>query len=168
MSTTETDETLTIREGDVYRFSYHPEVLAKFRGDPYWCFDGQVVARKGRLLDTYWMGASWSESGDNRVVNPLEGTLTFVCNLGDVQRIEEWEQRYYADEDVLNLSYQHGCYKRFAVRNGTQRSAAKMQAWLRALATQHRREIEFRVRQLEQIAVQLSKVEAGDTSISIG
>src|SRR5690554_3386380 len=102
MSVPATD-TLVLREGDVYRFSYHQD---RARGDLSWCFDGQVVVRDGRLVDTYWGGTA-VDYGDGRVVQPSEGTLTFVCNLADVEDIHESERRYYADEDVIDLSWQH-------------------------------------------------------------
>ena len=147
----------------MYRFVYSPEVVERTRRDLYWCFDGQVVVRNGKLVDTYW-----GECGEARVVKPSEGTLTFVCNLNDTREIKEWERRYYRDEDVFNLSRQHGCYKYFAVLKETQRSAEKMLAWLDEESAAAKQEIRSRIATLERLATQRARVEAGDTSISIG
>lgn len=168
MTSTDTD-TLIFREGDVYRFSYSQEARDRAHGDLHWCFDGQVVVRNGLLVDTYWAGTeATARTSDARVVKPSEGTLTFVCNLSDVQDIRESECRYYADEDVINLSWQHGCYRRYVIRKGTQRSAAKMLAWLDEQIANHKRCIASDIREVERLVEQRVKVEAGDTTIPIG
>lgn len=165
-NTESTTDVLTLREGDVYRFSYSDEARAKWRTDPYWCFDGQVVVRDGQLVDTYWGGLKGY--GDSRVVKPTDGTLTFVCNLGDVREIQEYERHNYAEADVFNLSSQHWCHKQWFVRKDAGRSAEAMVAWLREESRKTRSDIDLAMRRLERLAEQRIIIERGDTSISIG
>jgi len=120
-----------IKELDYFTFKYNQDYLAKHQiiVDPYHCFDGKLIARKTTsgeifLEDTYW------EYGDNETFTIEEalksGELTFVCNLNDVKEISKYDIVYYADKDVIDLSHQHGCYTKYAIRNNTTRSKEKM------------------------------------------
>lgn len=159
---------IEFREGDVYRFSYSEAARERWRTDPYWCFDGQVVVRNGQLCDTYW---SFGACGDARVVRPEDGTLTFVCNLNDVREVKEYECKHYAESDCFNLSSQHGCYKRFAVRKDAPRSPERMLEEIRKKEQAIRDEMERVVRggghDLMRLGEMRAKLECGDTSIHI-
>lgn len=121
---------LVMKDGDVYEFQYSAAYREKQSGpglDLSWCFDGQLVYRNGKLCDTYW---SFGDGVDGRVFTVDQaigsGTLRFICNLNDVRIVPEYEQQYYDDNDCFNLSYQHGCYKKFAIRKDAAKSAVKM------------------------------------------
>jgi hypothetical protein len=118
--------TVELKEGDVYRFSYSQAERDKaaqgWAGSLHHCFDGQVVARDGKLCDTFW----GFDASEPRIVRPDQGELTFVCNLNDVRDIREYEQRWYDAVDVFNITRHHGHYKRFVVRKDATISAARM------------------------------------------
>jgi len=123
------NDKIDIKEGDVFKFRFNQEYLDKFPlSDPYHCFDGQLVVvtkSDGNLIleDTYWNGNRKKFKLDQLELN---GTLTFVCNLNDVDECSESDVRYYNDNDIIDLSYQHGCYKRFVKRRGSKRSKEVM------------------------------------------
>jgi hypothetical protein len=155
---------LELKEGDVYRFHYSEAASQRWRTDPLWCFDGQVVVRKGRLCDTYW----GFDASEPRIVTPSEGEMVFVCNLGDVRYVKHYETRQYDGGDVFNLSHQHGCYKLFAVRKDAQPSANRMLMEIRIKEDAVRQEMESTVRHAAFTLVQLgemrARIEAGDLS----
>jgi hypothetical protein len=160
----------TPSEGDVYRFVYNQEAWDRARaglghGDLRWCFDGQLVWRDGRLHDTYWgfrmhdgRKLSWGEA-------ERDGTLTFVCNLNEVEKIREEEFELYADGDAFDLTHQHGCYKYFVKRVGAPKDKGRMTAAVNRLVTEAHSQIEKAVRNLEWAVRRreqlLPKIEAG-------
>ena len=154
---------VNLRVNDVYSFRYD-EVEVKKMFAPYHCFDGMLVVkeRKGKLMleDTYW------GYGDNRTFTPEEalqkGTLTFKYNLDEVEEIKKYELCYYADEDLFNLSHQHGCYSKYAKRKGAQRNKEKMLAVLTQRIADEKSKIKWSQRNLVSLNEKLQKIEAGD------
>lgn len=154
---------VNLRVNDVYSFRYN-EVEGKKRFEPYHCFDGQLIVkeRNGKLIleDTYW------GYGDNRTFTLekalQEGTLTFKCNLDEVEEIKKHELIYYADEDLFNLSHQHNCYPKYAKRKGAQRNKEKMLAVLTQQIADEKTKIEWAQRSLVSLNEKLQKLEAGD------
>ena len=154
---------VNLRVNDVYSFRYNAAEIKK-RLESYHCFDGQLIAKKrnGKLIleDTYWA------HGGNRTFTLAgalrEGTLTFKCNLDDVEEIKKHELSYYADEDVFNLSHQHNCYSKYAKRKGAQRNKEKMLAVLTQQIVDEKSKIEHAQRSLVSLNEKLQKLESGD------
>ena len=152
-----------LRVNDVYSFRYN-EAEVKKRFEPYHCFDGQLIVkeRNSKLIleDTYW------GYGDNRTFTLeealQEGTLTYKCNLDEVEEIKKHELSYYADEDLFNLSHQHGCYSKYAKRKGAQRNKEKMLAILTQQIADEKSKIEWAQRSLVSLNEKLQKLEEGD------
>jgi hypothetical protein len=170
------NQALAIREGDVFRFQWSEAEYAKVRpgGDLNWCFDGQLVMRNGKLWDTYWGfdGFSCDSKWFTKADAEARGTLTFVCNLNDVEIVRDRSRlRYFDDADCFNLCYQHGCYKQYAVRKGAQRSQTKMLSEVEEKVRNVRGEIESAVRSgmsdLERLAEYRAKVTAGDLDVHV-
>lgn len=161
---------IELKENDVYLFRYKPEVAEK-KFPPYHCFDGKLVVRKLSdgdflLCDTYWGSASDSRSF--RLEKALEqGELTFYCNLDDLQNISEHEQIYYADEDIFNLSRQHGCYKHYAIKTGTKRSKEKMIAVIMEKISGKEQDIEYANSSIGRLYENLADIESGKLDIYI-
>lgn len=158
---------MELKLNDVYRFRYHEEVESKKAFDPYWCFDGQLIVKENKnglyLEDTYFSG---SENRRFTLEEALErGTLTFVCNLDDVEECQEYETQYYADEDIFNLSYQKRCYKKYCIRKGAKRSAEKMKAVLAEKIENEERQIKWATSDLERYREKLQEVENGNLEI---
>jgi hypothetical protein len=155
---------------DVFNFRYFD------RGASNHCFDGQLIVKKGEnggfiLMDTYWSSKhdGFERWGDySRCFSPEDalkrGELTFVCNLDEVEEIREGDCAYYADEDVFNLSYQHGCYKYFVKRKGAERSQAKMIETAKDKIKEAEYTLASTLRTLERLRETLAKIEAGDTT----
>ena len=163
-----------MKKNDVYRFQYNQGEIGKMGGS--WfadhCFDGQFVVKEedGKLyfVDTYW---SFGNNGDSKRIEVSDakkkGKLMFVCNLNDVEEIDESRMVYFADKDLFNLSYQHGCYKFFAVRKGAERNSEKMLSELNNRIQKEKKEIEYGIRRIEQLTEQKTKLEGGNLDIFI-
>lgn len=155
-----TEGTEEIKVGDVFNFQYL-DMKGQSYTDRYWCFDGRLVADMSNgsiiLVDTYY------GSGGNRTFTPddarAQGTLTFVCNVNEVQEMQSYEARYYDEADVFNLSYQHGCYERFVRRKDAKRSRVAMMKYLRGEMKEAKEAVDSAVRKVEFVARNLQVVE---------
>jgi hypothetical protein len=160
-----TTESVELREGDVYRFRYSEAERTRWRTDPYWCFDGQLVVQNGVLVDTYWGFDGFS---DRRVVKPHEGELIFVCNLNDVRDIKEYEVRHFDESDIFNLTHHAGHRKRFVVKKDAAVSSERMLDEVRKKERAVREEMELACRSAASDLVRLgelrARIEAGDLS----
>ncbi len=147
---------------DLYRFQYH---YKEGERDRYWCFDGKLVVKARSdgtlyLHDTYWGGSG------GRTFTPEEaaeqGTLTFVCNLDEVEKIEGYQVPLYAEGDVFNLSHQHNCYPSFAKRKGALRSRDATLAHLRRKLEEAHDKLRSAAHNVEWQAKELARAEAMD------
>lgn len=153
---------------DVYRFRYNAEEHEKAWSDLNWCFDGQLIVKensKGLYLeDTYW-------TSDNRCFTLEEalnkGTLEFVCNLDDVEECSENPYNYYEDEDIFDLSYQNGCYRRIRVKKGAKRSKDKMREVLECKIAESKSKIESAQYEIEINKKKLQELENGNLDIYV-
>lgn len=163
-----TDTLIQPREGDVFAFTYNQAEWDRARGDLYWAFDGQLVYRGDRLVDTYWgLTGSYSEGRAFTVAEAqARGTLRFVCNLADVEKIQPHEYELYADGDAFNLSHQHGCYKHYVRRKGAKKDRERMTALVHRRVREALDDVERAARNLEWRVVEreraLAKIEAGE------
>lgn len=159
---------MEIKENDVFNFTYNENYM---KNNPYyyWCFDGQLIVKKdsnGKLYlkDTY----SDSECKIFTLEKALkEGSLTFICNLNDVEPIDQYYVNYYSDEDVFNLSYQSGCHKAYYLRKGANRSIAKMKSVIENNISEAQDQIETEKQYIEHCKEKLEKVKNGDTNVFI-
>lgn len=151
LATAAENETIPARDGDVYRFAYNQSEYEKARGDLNWCFDGQLVCRNGQLHDTYWGLERHGDTGRSFSVAEAQaqGLLRFVCNLNDVEKIQEYEYPLYADGDAFNLSHQHSCYKYYVKRRGAKKDQQLMLDALNRKVQNARDDIDRAVRNLE-------------------
>ncbi len=164
--------TIDLKVNDVFRFRFSAEEIKK-RPYPWHCFDGQLVVRARKdgslyLVDTYWAFGSYGDS-KSFSLEAIEniGTIEYVCNLDDVEKMNEWENMYYSDEDIFNLSYQAGCYKYWVKKKGAVRSLDKMLKSVTEKIEQAERDIksaEWRKSCLEESK---AKIESGDSSVYI-
>lgn len=115
-----------INELDYFIFRYNEKEIEK-RFEPYHCFDGKMTVRKvgdeWYLVDGYW-------SGDNvrkTIKQALdEGSLKFICNLNDVEKIDKYKLDYYIDEDIVNLTSQKGYNGHYSIFKDAERNKEKM------------------------------------------
>lgn len=158
-----------MKDNDVYNFSYNDVERQKaargWGGALDHCFDGQLIVKNGTLFDTYW---GFDPRGDcGRRFTEAEalgkGTLTFVCNLDDVEKISEHLYPQYEHGDAFNLSHQHGCYKYFVVKKSVKKSVKKQLAILDERIRKAKSEADFAMRaafgcieRCHELAVQLA------------
>lgn len=158
---------MELKLNDVYRFRYNDPSK---NYNSYHCFDGQLIVKQKAssnlyLEDTYWC------SGGNRTFTLeqalREGKLNFVCNLNEVEKINESELKYYADEDIFDLSYQHSCYKKYVKRKDAVRCPEKMERVLIRKIEELEHNIEWENARLIEAKEKLEKLRNGDINIYI-
>ncbi len=160
---------MEIKLNDVYRFSYSQKYYDEL-SYPYWCFDGQLIVKQNHkgelyLVDTY-LGFNDSSNKSFTLEQALErGTLTFICNLDEVEKCNEYDTRYYADEDIFNLSYQRNCYKNYYKRKDAKKSIDKMKESINDIIIKTECEISCKIDYLAHLKGKLVKIESGDDSI---
>lgn len=156
----------TLREGDVYRWSYREPGDDRTYGR-YHCCSRIAIVRNGRLRDTFWMIGTSFPSSDGRSFGTddlpkLE--LTRLGNLAEYEKAPEYNGDYFDDADIMNLNHSNSSTGNFYLRKGAKRSAAKMlesahyhmgraEATLRSAAS--------RIEQLREV---IAKIEAGNTT----
>jgi len=155
-----------MKENDVFKFRYNDAYSnGRSNTDLYWCFDGQLIVKKlsdGSLYlqDTYWHGS------DNRTFTLEEankrGTLTFVCNLDEVEKINEDDMHLYEESEVFNISTQHGCHKRFVKKVGANKSHNKMLARAQHLLREAENDIDSAGRRMNRIQEVIQRLNSGE------
>jgi hypothetical protein len=156
-----------MRELDVYHFTYNAEQQAKIF-ESHHCFDGQLIVRGEKLVDTYWGLDPRGYDGRSFTLAEAQqkGILTFICNLNDVEKIAEWLYPQYADGDAFNLSHQHGCYKYYVAKKGAKKSVEKRLAIIEERIKKAKSDAEYAVRRafeaIEQGHEQSARLAAGE------
>jgi hypothetical protein len=159
------------RVGDVFRFRYNREQSEKLGFSATHCFEGTLHARQNGdrliLVDTYW-----GISGDGRMFTLEEaerkGTLTFYCNLNDVERIDRHDQVYYADDDLFTVSEQHACVPRcvhWFKRKGAVRNAEKMLRVISERIEKNKHDIDSANGNLDRLAQLERQIRQGDLGV---
>lgn len=174
---TATDTMIEVKEGDVFWFSFN-EVYRKKHSYTDHCWDGQLVAKFSEARGMYFIDTYWASKHDGfthyqdvkniSIEDALKnGELSFLCNLNDVEEINERDLMYYSDEDVFNLSYQHRCYKYFVKKKGAARSQDKMIETLKAKIADAEYQIKRGQDNVKWYGDKLTEVEAGNIEIYI-
>ncbi len=128
---------MNIKDSDY--FSYTWKVGKAPKTAPYWCRDGQCVARTDKhgdivLIDTYnyWPFNDKGKEDTNifthdglareysKYVNAESFDLEFICNLNDYEFVHEYSKDDY--EGVVFVGYQ--CTKKWAKPKGSEVSKA--------------------------------------------
>lgn len=167
---------LKTKKGDVFSFRYNEATHAKMEKDwyaGYWrhCFEGTLVARdvdgEIRLVDTYWGifgdGKSFSEK------EALEkGSIEFMFNLEEVEKVDSHDRLYYRDEDLFQISEQHACVPPCAHTfklKGAEKNNEKMIVTVNEQMSEQRRKIEYASDELQRLAVKKHRIEGGDLTV---
>lgn len=114
-----------MKNNDVYKFIKSPI-------KDNWCFDNQLVVKDDYLIDTYWgyMQRDFNESpvfkNDSSCkrwkIDEVDlNDLQFICNLDDVVTIDINDVKYYKNEDIIDLGYQHNSYNVYVLKDGATR-----------------------------------------------
>lgn len=156
-------------KNDVYKFRYSEEYTAsKKPSDLYHCFDGTLVEKehdgKAYYQDTYWSG------NDNRVFGSMQemldkGSVEFLCNLDDMEEIEEHQAKYYSKDDVVYLSIHKGYRSKYLIRKGTERSKEAILCGIREKIMDIESNIEYEKRKLESLRKSIEEIELGERQL---
>jgi hypothetical protein len=77
-----------------------------------------IEKEDGKLVDTYWYTRD--------EVNRDNVELTFLGNLDDYEKANEYEERYYSDEDIMNLNHSNNGRDNFYLKKGAERCVKKI------------------------------------------
>ena len=156
---------IELKENDIYSFRYNEKEM-KERFDPWHCFDGQLVVRGGKLIDTYWgIGSTDGAKAFTLSEALANGSLEFKCNLDEVDFCSEDDKKYYDEGDIINLSTQQGYYKRFARKKGSVRSKEKIFETLSYKIEEYKWDIKSKEYWVGIMEEDLKKVLQGDTNV---
>lgn len=158
-------ETITLREGDVYRWRYRAP------GDDgawgrYHCCSCIGVVRRCRLFDTFWqIGGNFPQDARSFGESELyKLKLTFLGNLSDFNGVNEGEADYYADSDIMDLNHSNSTRGNFYLRKGAARSAEKMLDVARRRMADAKRDEDNARDRARRMQEAITRIEAGDTT----
>lgn len=159
-----------IKVNDVFHFSPND-----WSTTSNWCRENIFVAMKDSdgkmwLVDTYWGIGRW----DNKKYSFSEanklGTLKYYCNLDEIEEVGEGKSQYYEGEDRFVLSNQHACVpscRFYYIKKGAQKSQKVMRELLDEAINKAKREIEYRVSEVERLVEKRVEVDKGNLEVYI-
>jgi hypothetical protein len=125
---------MNIKLNDVYKFKYNNDDCL----NKYHCFDGQLIVKQNTHGKLYLEDTYYIDSVGSRIFTLekalQEGTLTFFCNLDELEKCKKSDLSYYDNKDIFNLSYQHGYRSAYYKRKGSKKSIEKIKyvnSWIR-------------------------------------
>lgn len=156
---------LTLREGDIYRWSYADEGDDRPWGR-YHCKSSIAIVSDGRLRDTYWQvgGRFYSDSFSFGPDELYRFKLTFLGNMNDLERHNEGDAEYFDNSDIVDLNHPNSSKGNFYIRKGAKRSAAKMLQSANDRLDRARRDAESAKRTIGRLLENIARIENGDTS----
>ena len=150
---------MTIRDGDVFRWSYSSDKLNS-NYLSYWAKSRICEAKGGVLRDTYWGSATDGSVWQYSEVGP-HITLEFIANYDELEKISDGEADYYDEADIVNLNHGNDPKGNVYRRKGTSRSRSAMLAKLDRAVERAESEIRSSHLSLELLAETRRNIEAG-------
>ena len=158
-------------KSDVYKFRYSDEYLKNYKGigDLYHCFDGILIEKENSEGIVYWEDTYWSGS-ENRWFGSMEdilskGTIEFICNLDDVDDINEHEVKYYNEIDVVYLGMHKGYRSKYLIKKGVQKSKDVVLFGLKNKIKEIESNVEYELRKIEWLKKDIQDVESGEKEL---
>jgi len=161
-----------IKENDVFHFRYPPQGQQGFDSRTH-CFEGLLVARKDKegglfLQDTYW--GLTDNGGKSFLLNEAQkqGTLTFYCNLDEIEVIPPYDRKYYDDADIFVLHSQNACVpscKYYYKRKGAGRSKSQMLETVNKQIKDAKRKAQSLIEDVSRFSEIKAKIEGGDLTV---
>lgn len=153
---------------DVYKFRYSEEFIKNNPNrDLYHCFDGILIERERNGVpyyeDTYW-------TSDNKIFASMDyieslGDVKFICNLDEMEEIDEWKSKYYNEEDVVFLGIHKGYRSKYLIKKGTQMSKDVVIQGLRNKISELEENIQYETRKIEWLKKDIEEVENGEKEL---
>lgn len=152
----------TLREGDVYRWSYRDPNTDHRSYGSYHCCSRIAVVYRGRLMDTYWqIGNSFSEGRSFGIDDIKKLDLKFVANMDELEPAKEYQADYYDDVDIVSLNHANSPRGNFYLRKGAKRSQDKMLAVARQRLAEAEADERTAVRRRTEISEIIDRIEDG-------
>jgi hypothetical protein len=157
-------------KNDVYRFRYSEEFIKQNPNrDLYHCFDG-ILIEKERNGVTYYEDTYWSS--DNRTFNSMDeiktkGDIKFLCNLGEMEEINEWKSKYYNKEDVVFLGIHKGYRAKYLIKKGTEMSKDVVIQGLKNKIVELENDIRYNTNKIEWLKKDIENVESGKKQLNL-
>jgi hypothetical protein len=154
-------------KNDVYRFRYSEEFKKNNPRDLYHCFDGILIERERNGVpyyeDTYW-------TSDNKIFASMDyieslGDVKFICNLDEMEEIDEWKSKYYNEEDVVFLGIHKGYRSKYLIKKGTQMSKDVVIQGLKNKISELEENIQYETRKIEWLKKDIEDVENGEKEL---
>ena len=146
-----------LRDGDIYFWRWTPEVEERRGQYAYHCKSRKAVADNGRLIDTYWGRGNTEYALDFGDIDAV-----FQGNETDLRRIDRWTIDYYDPEDIVDLAHPNNSGAPVYIKPDATRSAARILEHLNYRREQAEYQIRSAQRNIELIAENIARVEAGD------
>ena len=153
------DITTTMKEGDIYRWTYRESGNDRDFGRYHCCSRIAIVQPDGRLRDTFWSSGSDGRFFGADDLPRLD--LTFLGNLSDLDKEPEWKADYYDDADIVNLNHSNSSRDNFFLRKGAKRSAAKMMETAIYRLEKAQSDEKNAVRRADELRKVISQIESG-------
>lgn len=167
---------IKLRIGDVYHFQWNEDEYQK-NYDPNWSFERTLIVMKYprwseeknkydstiKLVDTYW-GINRIGSNKSFTLEEIQkrGTLTFYCNLDDIEAINSYQTDEYDDEDLFRLSDQHACSEsciHWFKKKGALKSPKKKISVLQDEIRDEKSKIESAIGRIERKSAEIKQLE---------
>lgn len=154
------------REGDIYRWSFR-EPGDDAAWGRYHCRSRIGIVHNGRLNDTYWqIGDNFGNGCSFDIRDGLhEIDLTFIANMSDLDKANEYEADYYDAADIVNLNHPNSTRGNFYLRKGAKRSAAKMLEVATRKLLQEQSNQRLASLRSHDLRETIAKIEAGETMV---
>lgn len=162
-----TDVIETLREGDIFRWSYREPGNDGSWGR-YHCRSCIAIVHNCRLRDTFWqIGNSFSDGKSFGVDDLGQIELTRLGNLADLDKVPEYQADYYDDADIVNLNHSNSTKGNFYLRKGAIRSKAKMLEISRYNLERCESAQRYAAARSEELRGIVSRIEAGEMDMHI-
>lgn len=158
-----TDVIESLKEGDVYRWSYRdPKTDGRAYGS-YHCCSRIAIVHRGTLKDTFWqIGQSFSDGRSFSLEDLPKLELKFLGNLSDMASAKEYEADYYDDADIVDLNHSNSTRGNFYLRKGAKRSQDKMLAVANQRFAEAEADFHTARRRMDEIGKIIDQLEAGE------
>lgn len=149
-----------MREGDIYRWHYKPEIEEANGGLGSWgayhCKSQMAVVIDGRLIDTYW-----GDHSPDRSVDPDRVVLTLLGNKNDMRELNDRED-FYDPDDLIIMRHSNDSRAKTLVKKDATRSPDAIRAVLNQKRGDAERDLMSTARVLERLALARDKLERGE------
>lgn len=146
-----------MKKGDYFNWRYKLEYLPEHMA--YHCCSQICVFDGNKLTDTFWIGSS------NNVIDESKCELTFLGNINDYDKLKQWDIKYYDPKDIMDLRHSNSFEKDVLLKKGAKKNFYLIKSRINSKIEEHKHDIDYRKRQIENLNKELVKINNGETDI---